>query len=336
MKRIFITGITGFLGSHTAKALIDAGHKVTGLVRNTEIPKLLKRYTPDIVEGDINTPDTYKDILKKTDVVVNCAALAAFNAPLQDYMRVNYDGTKALFNAAENAGVSLFVHIGTRGTFGPADPPESANENTPKPDPETTYPYIHSKALADAYIKTRLKEMEMKGVILSPTSLFGVGDERPTPTGNIIMKFLEGKIKTYMDGGINVIDVEDAAQAIKTAVSSPNGCFESGETFFLGNANINLKDLFDTLADITGKSKPFIKVPYHAAMTAAWIMKTSSGFTGKPAFTTPDKVISVYRRHAWCSSEKAVNALSLPQTPIDVTLRKTADWFIKRLAQKQI
>lgn len=160
-------------------------------------------------------------------------------------------------------------------------------------------------------------------MVLSPTAVVGDYDERPTPIGQIILSLLSRKYRVYMNGGINLIDVDDVALAFVFALNKG----EDGQIYILGNKNTTLYELFHQLSIIGGISPPKIRIPFSFAYIASFFIENLSKIKGNPPFVTRKKVVSLYKNYSYCNSEKAIHKLGLPQTALVHTLEKIVKWF---------
>ncbi len=321
---IFLTGVNGFLGSHVAFKLATAGHRVIALTRNGDVPELLTDSAIEYCRGDLCDTASYEDVLSRCDTVIHTAALASFDAAdLGDYYRINHVGTRMLLETSYNRGVRRFIHTSTRGVLGVAAQPELSDESCPLPSPEKADDYVKSKWLAEREVREFSQLHDMDCIILSPTALIGAHDRKPTPIGRVVLSFLQQKTPFYMDGGLNLVDVEDAADAFVAALSLG----ENGHTYILGNVNIPLYELFKKLSEIASVPLPRIRIPFLAAYIGSYMMVATSKLTRKAPFATPKKVVSLFRNHSYCKSSKAQQAFNVPDTPLDVTLMRTCSWF---------
>ena len=324
MQKIFLTGINGFLGFHVAKALIYQGYFVIGLTRQKKPGRLLHYSQVDLIEGDLLSPETYRIALISCDAVVHTAAVTSFSVyDNQVYYRINHEGTKLLLECAQESGIRKFIHISSRGTLGVASPPEASDETCSLDSIENLDDYMKSKFLAEQAVLDYARNKPMECVVLSPTAIVGSNDEKPTPIGRIIKSMLKGKIKFYLEGGVNLIDVEDAAQGIVSALEKG----KNGEIYILGNKNITLSKIFRIVSETSKKKLLMVKVPYPFGFTAAAMLKYFCIITGRPVFATPHKVYTLKHFHSYCTAKKAVTEIGLPQTPIEMTLEKTVNWF---------
>jgi dihydroflavonol-4-reductase len=274
--------------------------------------------------GDINNPNSYENNLKECNIVVHTAAISDFGiSNPKKYYKVNHEGTRQLLSVSLKNNIEKFIHTSTRGTLGTSEKPESANETSIVEDIDSLDDYIKSKLLGEQEVVKYSKEKGFFCVILSPTAMIGTFDTKPTPIGNILFSFLDKKLNAYMNGGINIIDVEDAASAFVSAIDKG----KNGQIYILGNNNITLQNLFKKFSKISNVPEPMIKLPYYFTYFAALLLKLVSKISGITPFATPKKVISLHSNRSYCNAGKAVNKLNLKLTPLDDTLRKIYVWY---------
>ncbi|MFZ2385956.1 MAG: NAD-dependent epimerase/dehydratase family protein [Candidatus Omnitrophota bacterium] len=323
--KVFISGINGFLGSHIALALLERGAGVIGLARKNQCNPLIAARRIDICLGDLNTPLKYKTALRDCQAVIHCAALTSFGSGDKSaYFKSNWLGTKELLLAASECGVRRFIHCGTRGTLGVACPPENSDENCAHGAENCRGDYLRSKYLGEREVLNFALKGNMLCSVLSPTALLGAHDYRPSPAGRIIQSLLRRKIYVYLDGGINVIDVRDAAAAFVSALEKAR----NGDVYILGAHNVTLRGLFKQFCDLSGMGGlPLVKVPLPLAYAGSWLVEKAAILTGGEPFVTPLKVTSLYSNFSYCNCVKALRMLALPQTPLERTCAGIVDWF---------
>ena len=325
--KIFLTGINGFLGRHVAIQLIKSNFDVVGLIRNQNIPKCLNGLNIDYCYGDLVDCNTYKDYIKKCDAVIHTAALTSFNLKNKDeaYL-INTTSTKKLLDISVKYNIKRFIYIGTRGTLAVDKYPENSSEKNGYKSRDLMNTYLTTKYLAEKEVLKFGRNGELSSLVLSPTAMIGIFDDKPTPIGKILLAFLRGEVKTYMDGGINIVDVEDVAFACVKALSKG----ESGEVYIIGNKNISLYKFFEELSLVHLVKLPRIKLPLFIAFLGALSIQAKAMLTKKEPLTTINKVYSLYNNHSFCSSKKAINEFGINKIPLSTTITKTVNWFVEK------
>ena len=239
--RVYVTGATGFVGGHVVRELRERGADV----RDERIDLLDRDALVRAVEG--------------CDAVVHVAAIYSYDSPADVIKRVNVEGTRTLIEVAREKGVRRFLYTSTAGTCGPV-PGRPATEADGPPPWELAIPYKRTKLEAE-----RLA-LEARAVVVNPTTPVGEGDHKPTPTGRMIRGVARGKILGYVaTTGLNVVDVRDVARG--HAIALEHGA--AGERYILGGADLPLAELFATIAELAGRPRPPIRVPYPVAVGAS-------------------------------------------------------------------
>lgn len=327
--KCFVTGASGFVGANLVHELNAAGHEVKALVRPDSDRRGLERADSEPVQADLLDRVALAKAMRGCDWCFHVAA--SYHLWLRDYAPMyaaNVDGTRAVLGAAGEAGCSRLVYTSTVGTL--ALPKETATGVDPADESETASleqvrrnPYKHSKWLAEGVAR----ELAAKGlpvVIVNPSAPVGPRDVKPTPTGKIIVDFLNRALPAYLDTGLNWVHVRDVARGHILAAEKGR----VGERYLLGHAegNWTLKQALDVLAEITGLPAPRMQVPYWVAFAAAGVDEAVSRFTGKPP-KAPLAGVRMARYKMYFNPAKAVRELGLPQTPPREALRDAVEWF---------
>jgi dihydroflavonol-4-reductase len=320
MKK-FVTGGAGFMGSAIVRELLKEGEEVKVLIRKTSDTRNIDALEVERVVGDIRDSDSMKKALKGCDTLYFTAAFFAHWTPDKRLpYAVNVDGTKASLQAALEAGIQKVVYTSTNNTLGahgaiPVD--ETAEFNHWK----TGDHYSMSKYLAEI----EARSFVIKGlpiVIVNPTLVIGTHDIKPTPSGQMIIDVATGKMPGYIEGGTNVIDVEDVARGHILAAKKGT----VGERYLFGNKNIAVSDYFKLIADIAGVKPPTMKIPYHLAVALGYVFELGALITKKPPVVTASEV-RIGKKQEYYDCSKAVQELGLPQTPIEIAINKAINWF---------
>lgn len=314
----FVTGGTGFIGAHIVRALLAKGDAVRCLVRRNSNKKNLVGLDVEIVEGDVNALP--KNAFDGVDTVYHCAAdYRLWARDPREIFRVNVDGTRNVIESARNA--KRIVYTSSVSAIGLTTNGSPANEETPMHDGDLVGPYKRSKYEAEQVAR----ELAAKGapvVIVNPSTPVGELDIKPTPTGQIIVDFLNRKMPAYVETGMNVVDVRDVAAGHLLAAAKGR----IGERYILGNRNMTLKEIFDVLATITGIPSPRLKVPHWLPMIVAGVSEGVAKVTQRAPRVSLDSV-RMSRHTMFFDATKAVRELGLPRTPVEDALRRAVDWF---------
>ncbi|MBK5291371.1 MAG: NAD-dependent epimerase/dehydratase family protein [Acidobacteriia bacterium] len=319
MKPILVTGATGFVGWHVARKLLARGEHVRALVRPTSRMRDLDGV--ETVTGDLRDSGSLQRAVTGCGIVYHVAADYRLWAPDSSQMfRSNVDGTRNLLAASRKAGVERFVYTSTVGCIGTrAD--GLGDETTPARLDDMTGPYKRSKFLAEQAALSSAQE-GFPVVIVNPTAPVGEHDTRPTPTGKIILDYLKGGMPAYLDTGLNLIDVRDAAQGHLLACEYG----KPGERYILGSENLTLRDIFSKLERISGLPAPTRRIPYALAYAAGVCSTGWARFTGVEP-RVPLDAVRMARKKMFVRQDKAVRELGLQLQPVDGALERAVRWF---------
>jgi dihydroflavonol-4-reductase len=320
--KTLVTGATGFLGSHVARQLAARGDQVRVLVRPSSDLRTLDGLDAERVTGDLRDPGSLTRALADVTRVFHVAAdyrLWARN-PREIY-ESNVTGTRNLLQAARQAEVEKFVYTSTVATI--AVPREGAlpEESTRSSLDEMIGHYKRSKFEAEQ-CALRAAESGLPVVIVNPTTPVGPGDWKPTPTGKIIVDFLNGRMPGYVDTGLNFVPVEDCAAGHLLAAEHGR----KGERYILGGHNLTLKEVLDTLAAISGLRAPRWKIPHAVAYAAAGIDAVFSSLVGREP-QIPLEGVRMARHKMFVDASKAERELGFTPGPIAAALQRAVAWY---------
>jgi dihydroflavonol-4-reductase len=320
--RLFVTGATGFVGAHVARAAAAQGAQLRLLTRATSKTSNLPK-DADLVVGDLREPASFASALQGCDAVIHVAADYRLWVPDSAEMyKANVEGTRELLRLAREAGVRRVVYtssVATMGFHGDA----VVDEETPVSEAAMIGHYKRSKWLAEqAAIEAARGGQEV--VILNPTTPIGALDTKPTPTGRIVVDFLNKNFPAYVETGLNLVDVEEIARMHLVALERGR----AGERYILGGENLTLKAILDRLAAITGLPSPTMKVPHAVAMAFAFFDENITGkLRGKEPRATVEAV-RMGKKMMFASSAKAERELGWRVLPVDDALRAAVEWFV--------
>lgn len=320
--KAFVTGATGFIGAHLALALLGDGHQVRALVRPGSDRRNIAGAPIELVEGDLDDRGRLAEQMAGCDAVFHVAAHYSLWVKDRDSIyRANVDGTENLLAAARAAGVKRFVHTSSVAAIGVPAPGAIGTEETQTTLEDLVSDYKKSKYLAEQAARRAARD-GMDVVIVNPSTPVGERDIKPTPTGEIILRFLQGRMPAYVHTGLNLIDVEDVARGHILAWEKGR----TGERYILGARNLSLRETLEILAAITGKRAPRIAVPHFIPVTVAFIDEMLLARIGKKPQVSY-YAAQMSRKAMYYDSSKAVRELGLPQNPIEKALEKAVRWF---------
>lgn len=319
----FVTGATGFLGSHVARVLADNGADMRLLVRSSSNLRNIEGLRADRALGDLRDPASLEKAMAGCDVVFHVAAdYRLWARDPNEMYRSNVEGTRAILEAARKNGVRRVVYTSSVATIGFTRNGYLANEDSPVSLADMIGHYKRSKFMAEQ-LALEAGRSGLEVVVVNPTTPVGDQDVKPTPTGRIVVDFLKRKFPAYVETGLNLVDVRECARGHVTALEKG----KSGERYILGGENLTLKQILDKLAKITGLPSPILKLPYIFAYAAGIADEIVTGrLRGREPRATIDTV-RMGAKKMFASSDKAQRDLGWKIVPVESALRRAAEWF---------
>jgi dihydroflavonol-4-reductase len=324
--KAFVTGATGFLGSHVARVLAEQGSDLRLLVRPTSDLRNLEGLNADRVAGDLRDPASIEKALSGCDVVFHVAADYRLwvRDPAEMY-RSNVEGTRSLLEAARKQGVRRVVYtssVATMGFTSKTNYGNVADEQSPVLLADMIGHYKRSKFMAEQ-VAVEAARSGVDVVIVNPTTPIGERDIKPTPTGRIVVDFLKRKFPAYVETGLNLVDATECARGHVQALEKGR----AGERYILGGENLTLKQILDRLGAITGLKSPTVKLPYFFALATGVVDEMVMGrLLGREPRATIDAV-RMGRKMMFVSSAKAERELGWRTVPVEGALRRSVEWF---------
>jgi len=324
MVSAFVTGGTGFVGSHVARLLAERGSRVRALVRPQSRTDNLAALAVEPVVGDLQDFDSLKRAMGGCKHVYHVAAdYRLWARDPQEIYRSNVDGTLNLLRAAREAGVERVVCTSSVGALGIPKDGTPGSESTPVCLADMIGHYKRSKFLAEEKAREFGRQSGLPIVIVNPSTPVGENDIKPTPTGKIIVDFLNGKMPAYVDTGLNLVDVRDVAAGHLLAMERG----QPGERYILGNCNLTLREILEILAAITGRKAPRIRIPYGIAYAAAWVDTAVWGGLLRREPHIPLEAVRMAGKKMFFDAGRAVRELAMPQSPVREALARAVAWF---------
>ncbi|WP_263385331.1 hopanoid-associated sugar epimerase [Granulicella arctica] len=322
--RIFITGATGFVGGHVARVLAAQGTTLRLLTRRTSSTGSLAGIDADLVIGDLRQAEGLRSALGDCDALIHVAAdYRLWVRDPQEMYAANVNGTRELLRIAQEVGVKRVVYTSSVATMGFKTDGTIVDEVTPVGLADMIGHYKRSKYLAEQEA-VQAARAGQHIVILNPTTPIGPGDTKPTPTGRIIVDFLNKRFPAYVDTGLNLVDVVEVARMHFTALERGT----PGERYILGGENLTLKQILDRMSSITGLPSPTLKVPHAVAMIFAFFDEIVTGtLRGKEPRATVEAV-RMGKKMMFASSAKAERDLGFQVMPVYHAMRDAIDWFL--------
>lgn len=320
--RSLVTGATGFVGSAVARRLLREDHHVRVLARPGSDRRNLQGLDVEVVEGDLSDPVSLARICDGCDALFHVAADYRLWAPRpQELYRTNVEGTRALLDAAQRAGVPRVVYTSSVATLGIPGDGTPGDETTPVSLADMVGHYKRSKFLAEQLVREYAAQ-GLPVVIVNPSTPIGPRDIKPTPTGRIVRDAMAGRMPAYVDTGLNVVHVDDVADGHWLAFAKG----AVGERYVLGGHNLSLRELLFEIADIVGRPPPRWRLPHGAVMPVAYVAEAWARLSGKPPIATVEEV-RMSRKRMFFSSAKAERELGYAAGPVRLALEDAVAWF---------
>jgi dihydroflavonol-4-reductase len=318
----FVTGGTGFIGANLVRLMLKQGYQVRVLVRPQSTRDNLKGLDVEMVTGNITDPGVVKH-LRGCQVLFHVAAHYSLWQTDQDQLyRSNVLGTRSILKAARDASIERTVYTSSVAAIGVPESGAIATETYQSSIDKLVGAYKQSKYLAEQEARHAIS-IGQDIVIVNPSTPVGSWDLKPTPTGDMILRFLRRQMPFYLNTGLNLIHVRDVAQGHLLALEKG----KTGDRYILGNRNLTLQEILAYLSQITGLPEPRGSLPAWIPLTAAWIDECVLAPLGKRP-SVPLAGVKMAKQKMFYDASKAVQELGLPQTEIDLALRDAVDWFI--------
>ncbi len=320
---LLITGATGFIGSAVLRRLVAAGHRVRALVRADSDRQNLEGMAVETVVGDLRDPESLARAVAGCSGLFHLAADYRLWVPDPDRLyATNVDGTRNVMLAAASAGVARIVYTSSIATLGLNADRTPADETTPATLDDMIGHYKRSKFLAEAEVRRLADREGLPVVIVNPSAPVGPRDIKPTPTGRMIVEAAAGRMPAFLDTGLNLVHVDDVAEGHVLAFERG----EVGQRYILGGENMTLRDILASIAAITGRRPPRVRLPYHLVLPVAFIAEAWARLSGSDAFVTVDGV-RLARKPMFFSSRKAREELGFAPRPAVDALRDAVHWY---------
>ncbi len=321
--KCFVTGATGFLGSHVARQLLARGADLRLLVRPTSRTNNIDDIAAERVVGDLRDPASLKTGMSGCEFVFHVAAdYRLWSLNRQELYDSNVEGTRNLLAAARDSGVRRVIYTSSVATMGFGNNGRLTDEKSPVTLSNMVGDYKRSKFMAEQLVIEAARGGQ-NVVMVNPSTPVGERDIKPTPSGQIILDFLRRKFPAYVDTGLNLVDAIDCADGHLLAMEKA----QPGERYILGGENLTLKQILDKLGAITGLSSPKVKVPYGVALAAGVYGSVIVGGILKREPRATIEAVQMSRKKMFVTSAKAERELGWSSRPVDDALRRAVEWF---------
>jgi dihydroflavonol-4-reductase len=316
-----VTGAAGFLGSHVARQLVARGDEVRVLLRASSTNRAIADLSLEYVTGDLRDPASLDRAMKGVKRVFHVAAdYRLWAKRKQDIYDSNVGGTKNLLDAAKRAGIEQLIYTSTVATIA-VDRPQHPNEFTEAKLKEMIGHYKRSKWIAEKEALDAAKS-GLPIIVAMPTTPVGPWDWKPTPTGKIILDFLNGKMPGYVETGLNFVGVEECAAGHLLVAEKG----KVGERYLLGGENLTLKAMLDALANITGLRAPLLKIPHGLALGVAYANTAFSRLIGREP-GIPVEGVRIARHMMFVDCSRAKRELGFQAGPVSAALERAVRWY---------
>jgi dihydroflavonol-4-reductase len=319
-----VTGATGFVGAAVTRKLVAAGNSVRVLVRPSSATGNIADLSVQQVRGDLTDATSLRRAVEGCEALYHVAADYRLWVPRPPAMyQVNVEGTAALMEAALEAGVERIVYTSSVAALGSSTGGVPADEETPVELREMVGHYKRSKFLAEERVRELHRERGLPVVTVNPSTPFGPGDVKPTPTGRIVLDAMRGRIPAYVDMGLNIVHVDDVAEGHLLALEKGR----PGERYILGGEDMTLREILTEVANLTGRRPPKLRLPRALVMPVAALAEAWARLPwgGEPLVTTDS--VRMSRKHMWYSSAKAIRELGYSPRPAREAIHAAVEWF---------
>lgn len=320
----FVTGATGFVGSHVARLLVARGDRVRILARNSSRKSNIEGLGCEVVIGDLRDSMSLERCVQGCRKVFHVAAdYRLWSQNPQDIYDNNVGGTRNLLSSCCEAGVEKVIYTSTVGTIGMSQDGLPSDENSPVKLDDMIGHYKRSKFMAEQ-VAREFAAAGLPVVIVNPTTPVGAGDLKPTPTGKIILDFIRGRMPAYVDTGLNIVGVEDVARG--HLLADEQGTV--GERYILGGENWSLVEILEALARISERHTRRVPIPWLLALAAAYLDNFVMGTVFRREPFIPLEGVRMARHKMYVSTEKARKHLGYNPGPVEQALREAVEYFL--------
>ena len=320
--QVFVTGGTGFVGANLIRLLLQKGYAVKALVRDGSNLDNLQGLEVEIVKGDLNDPDLAQQMAGCQYLFHVAALYSLWQADAEALYHHNVLGTRNVLLNARKAGIERTVYTSSVAAIGAGSNGQVVDESYQSPVEKLVGHYKKSKFLAEREAMAAVAAGQ-NVVVVNPSTPIGPRDIKPTPTGDMVLRFLRRGMPTYLETGMNFIDVRDVVEGHVLALLKG----KSGDRYILGHQNLTMKQLLDQLSQITGLSAPQRAIAPWIPLTVAWIDERVLAPLGKPP-SVPLDGVRMAKQYMYYDASKAVRELGLPQSSLSLALKDAVDWFM--------
>jgi len=321
----FVTGASGFVGSALARQLAAKGFGLRLSVRASSRRDNLEGIDAEIVPADMRDRAAMTEALHGARYLFHCAAdYRLWARDPGEIVRNNLEGTRAVMQAAQAAGVERIVYTSSVATLKPHDDGTPADETSRHSEESAIGAYKKSKVVAERLVERMIVEEGLPAVIVSPSTPIGPRDIKPTPTGRVIVEAALGRIPAFVDTGLNLVHVDDVATGHLLALERGR----IGECYILGGQDVGFRDMLGIIAELTGQRAPVLGLPRLPLFPLAYAAEAAARLTGKEPFITAD-ALKMAKYRMFFTSAKAERELGYGARPYREALVDALNWFGK-------
>ena len=319
-----VTGATGFVGSAVARALLARGHRLRLLVRKGSDRRNVAGLPAELVEGDLRDSSTFPALVAGCRYVLHVAADYRLWVPDPGpMMQANIDGTRALLQAARDAGVERIVYCSSVAALGLIGDGTPGTEDTPVDPAKVIGVYKQSKYLAEQEVRRLVRDEGVPAVIVNPSTPIGPRDIKPTPTGKMVLDGAAGRMPAFVDTGLNVVHVDDVAEGHVLAMERGR----IGEAYILGGTDMRLEQILTMIDDVVGRTpQRRVRLPHKALVPLALGMEGAARLFGIEPMVTRE-MLGMAKKQMFFSSAKAMSELGYSPRPARDALAGAIEWF---------
>lgn len=320
MKHILVTGATGCIGSNLIVELLHQGYSVRAFRRESSSTLTLNNVDVEHFIGDTRDKESLRRAAKGCDAVMHTAAIVSFwKKRREEQLAINVGGTRNVVEVCIELGIQKLIHTSSVAALGYRSDGQLIDETTAYNwGSDNTYKY--SKHLAEQEV-LKGAALGLNAIIVNPSVVIGPRDIY-IHGGQIVCDIKRGKIPVYVDGGMNIVGVQDVVKGHIAAMKSG----KTGERYILGGNNLSHKAIFDLTADLLGGKAPVIKVPVPIAKTIGSTFDIIGLFTSTEPWVTSDLLDGI-GRFQWYSIKKAELDLQYVPSPIETAITKAYEWY---------